>query len=285
MIVSNAPQIDPTATSSSKPRVDRKTKSDSPGASDAADKARGKNTDRQTASIDDSSKTSPTEASPVQSESSSMAALEFASLVQAALNLVPAHQTKEAPDTVSDKSVEAGRLSSPPRLQGLTLAAKEQQKSQQQDSGSGPAPTPVILPEAAEEIPAEIDAQTINPADGVAPKINVEPLADTPAPVAQHAPTPLEAGDAIEQAKQNWAPVLIKRAGATVEARMDTPAGQVLVTGKMTGTEATVIVAAPAALRPQLSQDGQMPEFQEGAYRWDWQQDRQDRPERDSEES
>jgi hypothetical protein len=89
---------------------------------------------------------------------------------------------------------------------------------------------------------------------------------------------------ATEQARQSWAPLLIKRAASSVEAKIDTPVGQVQVTGKITGGEATVVVSAPISLRPQLSQDGQMSEFQDGTYRWDWQQERENPRRNNSEE-
>lgn len=88
---------------------------------------------------------------------------------------------------------------------------------------------------------------------------------------------------ATEQARQNWAPLLIKRAASSVEATIDTPVGQVQVTGKIIGGEAAVVVTVPVALRPQLSQDSQMSEFQDGSYRWDWQQEREN-PRRDNTE-
>jgi hypothetical protein len=103
--------------------------------------------------------------------------------------------------------------------------------------------------------------------------------------VSQVVPTTASEVDltATEQARQNWAPLLIKRAASSVEATIDTPVGQVQVTGKIIGGEATVVVSAPIALRPQLSQDGQMSEFQDGTYRWDWQQERET-PRRDNTE-
>ena len=203
---------------------------------------------------------------------------DFATLVQVALSAVtPAATPKEASVDAKLPTETPHAASLEPRpvvgLKNMSIVkGGKSDTGEHKDTQSDPNASPQVA----------LITQDAQPGQQEVPVVSDKPLS-VQAP-AQAAPTrtetvlvtqDLDPGN-VEAARQSWAPVLIKRAGTDVSAQIDTPVGQVQVTGKMTGSEASVVISAPVALRPQLSQDGQMPEFQEGSYRWDWQQEQRD---------
>lgn len=203
---------------------------------------------------------------------------DFATLVQVALSTVmPALTTKEASaDTQSPtENTNAAPLEPRPVVGLKTTPIAKDGKSDttaKKDAQSDPAVSPqvAVVAQDAQFGQSEVSVVSDKPLSVQAPTQAAPARSEN-----LHVTPDLDPGN-VEAARQSWAPVLIKRAGTDVKAQIDTPVGQVQVTGKMTGNEASVVISAPVALRPQLSQDGQMPEFQDGSYRWDWQQERRD---------
>lgn len=289
MIINTSAQPDMVRAAADQPRTDRTDRQDRTARLDSHDKSQVSKTDSLETKTGTANKTAPQDPHSHQDVNVPDVSTDFSVLVEAALNIIPAQSSQPSEDKPSKENTEQTKTSPQLRvaMPGAVLREQANQDSStnSQSSNDEKSAQPLAPAEAQEAKSVLSDFSTLNPAESTpVQKTEAVSLENTSADRSSSL-TLSDLENPVEQARQSWAPVLIKRASSSVEARMDTPAGQVLVTGRMTGSEASVTVTLPAALRPQLSQDGQMPEFQDGTYRWDWQQERDERPKKDSEES